>query len=92
VSDAETDPGALRRQEETSRKRFLDVLAAARSIVQVEARHAALIRPMRGQTPAPSAFDPKLDQQQVLDAVCRSSAHGAARPRETGGVAPAPRG
>ena len=46
-----------------------DVLAAAGSIVQVEARHAALIRVMRGQTPAPSAFDPKLDQQQVLDAV-----------------------
>ena len=46
-----------------------DVLAAAGSIVQVEARHAALIRLMRGQTPAPAAFDPALDQQKVLDAV-----------------------
>ena len=35
-----------------------DVLAAAGSIVQVEARHAALIRLTRGKTPAPEAFDP----------------------------------
>jgi hypothetical protein len=46
-----------------------DVLNAAGSIVQVEARHAALIRLMRGEPPAPSAFDPSLDQQKVLDAV-----------------------
>jgi len=46
-----------------------DVLAAAGSIVQVEARHAALIRLMRGATPAPLAFDRMLDQQQVLTAV-----------------------
>jgi rubrerythrin len=46
-----------------------DVLAAAGSIVQVEARHAALIRLMRGQDPAPSAFDAALDKQNVLDAV-----------------------
>jgi rubrerythrin len=46
-----------------------EVLGAAGSIVQVEARHAALIRFMRGQDPAPDAFDPALDKQQVLDAV-----------------------
>ena len=46
-----------------------DVLNAAGSIVQVEARHAALIRLMLGETPAPAAFDPSLDQQKVLDAV-----------------------
>jgi rubrerythrin len=46
-----------------------DVLAAAGSIVQVEARHAALIRLMREQNPAPDAFDPSLDKQQVLMAV-----------------------
>jgi rubrerythrin len=46
-----------------------DVLAAAGSIVQVEARHAALIRLMRDQDPAPSAFDAALDKQNVLDAV-----------------------
>jgi serine-rich repeat adhesion-like glycoprotein len=46
-----------------------EVLAAAGSIVQVEARHAALIRLMREQDPAPSAFDAGLDKQKVLDAV-----------------------
>ena len=45
------------------------VLAAAGSIVQVEARHAAAIRSLRGQQPAPDAFDKALEQQQVLDAV-----------------------
>jgi rubrerythrin len=46
-----------------------EVLAAAGSIVQVEGRHAALIRLQRGEDPAPSAFDETLDQQEVLDAV-----------------------
>jgi rubrerythrin len=49
--------------------RSSEVLAAAGSIVQIEARHAALIRLRRGETPAPSAFDPALDKQNVLDAV-----------------------
>ncbi len=46
-----------------------EILAAAGSIVQVEARHAALIRLMRGQLPAPDAFDKALEAQQVLAAV-----------------------
>ena len=46
-----------------------DVLAAAGSIVQIEARHAAVIRLLRGQQPAPNAFDPALTKQQVLTAV-----------------------
>ncbi len=46
-----------------------DVLAAAGSIVQIEARHAALIRLERGETPAPDAFDKVLEMQEVLDAV-----------------------
>lgn len=46
-----------------------EVLAAAGSIVQVEARHAALIRLMRDETPAPAAFDPALDKRNVLEAV-----------------------
>ena len=46
-----------------------EVLGAAGSIVQVEARHAALIRLMREQNPAPDAFDAALDKQKVLDAV-----------------------
>ena len=45
------------------------VLAAAGSIVQVEARHAALIRLMRQENPAPDAFDPSLGKEQVLMAV-----------------------
>lgn len=46
-----------------------DVLAAAGSIVQIEARHAALIRLERGENPAPDAFDKTLSMQEVLDAV-----------------------
>ncbi len=45
-----------------------DVLAAAGSIVQVEARHAAAIRSLRGQPPADKAFDEALTMDEVLDA------------------------
>jgi hypothetical protein len=46
-----------------------ELLATAGSIVQVEARHAAAIRLLNGEEPAPDAFDPTLDMQEVLDAV-----------------------
>jgi rubrerythrin len=46
-----------------------DVLAAAGSIVQIEARHAAVIRIQNGDSPAPEAFDKPLTQAQVLKAV-----------------------
>lgn len=46
-----------------------DVLAAAGSIVQVEARHAAAIRIQNKEEPSPDAFDPPLDEAQVLKAV-----------------------
>ena len=46
-----------------------DVLAAAGSIVQVEARHAALIRLERGKDPAPLAFDKASSMDEVLAAV-----------------------
>ncbi|MEA2123916.1 MAG: hypothetical protein QOI80_698 [Solirubrobacteraceae bacterium] len=46
-----------------------DVLAAAGSIVQIEARHAALIRLANGTTPAPDAFDKALEKDAVLKAV-----------------------
>jgi rubrerythrin len=46
-----------------------DILAAAGSIVQVEARHAAAIRLLRGESPAPEAFDRTLDRAAVLRAV-----------------------
>ncbi|HVQ59125.1 MAG TPA: ferritin-like domain-containing protein [Solirubrobacterales bacterium] len=46
-----------------------EVLGAAGSIVQVEARHAAAIRLQNGEQPSPNAFDPSLDEAQVLKAV-----------------------
>lgn len=46
-----------------------EVLGAAGSIVQVEARHAAAIRLQNKEEPAPEAFDPALEEAQVLKAV-----------------------
>ena len=46
-----------------------EVLGAAGSIVQVEARHAAAIRLKNSAEPAPMAFDEALEAQVVLDAV-----------------------
>jgi hypothetical protein len=45
-----------------------DVLAAAGSIVQVEARHAAAIRALNGNPPADKAFDEALTKDEVLKA------------------------
>lgn len=46
-----------------------EVLAAAGSIVQIEGRHAALIRLVRGVAPAPRAFDKASEMDAVLKAV-----------------------
>jgi hypothetical protein len=46
-----------------------EVLGAAGSIVQIEARHAAAIRLARKQSPAPDAFDRTLTKAAVLKAV-----------------------
>jgi rubrerythrin len=46
-----------------------EVLGAAGSIVQVEARHAAAIRLQNEAEPSPEAFDPILSKAQVLKAV-----------------------
>jgi Ferritin-like domain len=46
-----------------------DVLGAAGSIVQVEARHAAAIRLLNGQPITDGGFDKPLEMQAVLDAV-----------------------
>ena len=46
-----------------------DVLTAAGSIVQVEARHAALIRLERDRPPSPQAFDKASSMEEVLAAV-----------------------
>ena len=45
-----------------------EVLAAAGGIVQVEARHAAAIRFLRGEPVTDAGFDEALDMQEVLDA------------------------
>jgi len=46
-----------------------EVLAAAGSIVQVEARHAAAIRFLAGNNTTRGAFEPTLTENQVLKAV-----------------------
>ena len=46
-----------------------EVLGAAGSIVQVEARHAALIRLKRGKAPAPQPFDKTSSMDEVVKAV-----------------------
>ena len=45
------------------------ILEAAGSIVQIEARHAALIRLQRGKPPAPRSFDKASSMEAVLKAV-----------------------
>jgi rubrerythrin len=47
----------------------VDVLAAAGSIVQVEARHASLIRLARSKPPAPLAFDKAATMDAILKKV-----------------------
>ena len=46
-----------------------EVLGAAGSIVQVEARHSALIRLVRNESPAPRAFDKASEMDAVLKAI-----------------------
>jgi rubrerythrin len=43
-----------------------EILAAAATIAQVEARHAAAVRIARGQRPSPDAFDAAVEQSQAL--------------------------
>ncbi len=47
----------------------VDILGAAGSIVQIEARHASLIRLTRGKPPAPQAFDKGVEMAKILKAV-----------------------
>ena len=55
------------------------VLQAALAIHSVEARHAAWIRDINGEEPAPEAFDPALTKNQVLRAVASTRFIVAAR-------------
>jgi rubrerythrin len=50
-----------------------DIVAAAGTIVQTEARHAAALRFRAGEDPAPEAFDRALTPQQALTAVERAT-------------------
>jgi len=45
------------------------VFKAAISILPVEARHAAWIRDIAGQAPAPDSFNPAKSMSQILAAV-----------------------
>lgn len=45
------------------------LLGTAGSIVQIEGRHAALVRSLNGESPTIGAFDEALDQDEVLAAV-----------------------
>ncbi|MEJ7785031.1 MAG: ferritin-like domain-containing protein [Solirubrobacteraceae bacterium] len=47
----------------------VEVLGAAGSIVQIEARHAAMIRLVRNKPPAPSVFDQASEMDAVLAAI-----------------------
>jgi rubrerythrin len=50
-----------------------DIVQAAGTIVQVEARHAAALRFHAGEDPAPAAFDPALSPPQVQAAARKLS-------------------
>ena len=50
-----------------------DIVLAAGTIVQVEARHAAALRFQAGEDPAPNAFDPVLTPTQVQKALSKAS-------------------
>lgn len=45
-----------------------DLTSVALSIHSVEARHAAFLNDLNGETPFPNAFDPASSQEEVLDA------------------------
>lgn len=57
------------------------LLAAAGTILTVEARHAAWIRHIRGESPAPRAFDRPASKRQILRAVNRTGFIVAAQRR-----------
>jgi hypothetical protein len=63
------DTGVQAYQGQTPFIQSDDVFKAAISIHPVEARHAAWIRNLAQQSPAPAAFNPALTKSQVLAAV-----------------------
>jgi hypothetical protein len=63
------DTGVQAYQGQTPFIKSQDVFKAAISIHPVEARHAAWIRNIANQPPAPASFNPALSKNQVLAAV-----------------------
>jgi CMP-2-keto-3-deoxyoctulosonic acid synthetase len=63
------DTGVMAYQGQAPFIKSQDVFKAAISIHPVEARHAAWIRQIAHQSPAPVAFNPALTKDQVLAAV-----------------------
>lgn len=67
------DTGVAAYEGQATKIKTPAVLAAAGSILPVEARHAAWIRDIQGAgqspTPAPEAFNPAMSMSEVLDAV-----------------------
>ena len=86
------DTGVSAYKGQAPRIRSDALLAAALSIHSVEARHAAWIRRIAGEDPAPAAFDPALSMRQTLRAVAgtrfivqgRRRTRSAQAPRFTG--------
>ena len=64
------------------------LLEAAGTILTVEARHAAWIRHIRGESPAPQAFDRPASRRQILRAVNRTGFIVAAQRRPPARRAP----
>jgi hypothetical protein len=63
------DTGVMAYQGQAPFIKSQDVFKAAISIHPVEARHAAWIRQLAHESPAPASFNPALTKNQVLAAV-----------------------